>query len=962
MFSLSSTLAFGTSGTITPSIATSGDPVFIQGASGFENIITISGAPTGTESVYVCVIDDQGEVLDSTLAIEDGSDWVDILDMGELDSTAVALIAHYYDANDDFIDESDPYNFSMVAEPAGITNDNLEIIADSIDDAGIAYLKFVISMPDSSAEIDEEIIGIGGKEFGFSDCSIILFREYNVEDGSLSGDHAVFEYTLSAFGEEVTTNEFDLDNVAGLNIGIGNDLNPIITGHFSYSKEFFTFNMRDKTLPLPMIKPASVSVGAGLKVEGGVSVDCYVGLDNNGDFGFIEGSNGELSNACIGAKITGEVRITGSLVNKHIAGIQASLQAIGRIGAAYNFKTAPDFESSLDFGGDILIKGKVALTGAVGWFKRKLCGASGWCEANNEILNGVIWPRDNGDQPKQFGNFPSGLDSLFRSGMAAWYNNYSRSLEMDTNAFFDIPDASPQPAFASKAGHTGVAWIEADTLQAQLLFSMLDTLQNRFTMPVPVTSNSIYLAEPKAAFAPDGSAIITWTQCNLDINLVDSTYDLDSIFNNLEVWYAVYNTTSNTITAKSRVYDTEGLAMSQPAIAISDSGKVLISWLSEDTTGNTDIWYTTLTNGNGIWYQSTPDIINDLPGNNYEVQLGFIDSTRAIAAWLSDADGEDSMVGNDIIVSYYDGDVWSSSESLSNGNSNEEFNELAMMFNRGYGLLAYTSTIYPEDEDGEINTIKAVPFQNGAFNNGNAFEFSDSISYTQMPKITINDNGIAVLSYQVVDVYEEEAESDAGSIELAIADLNNNTINWQIADFSEDIAQDTSVYPWDMEMVLTNDNVLYCLSQEQDTVADELGQTYQPVTGVLFGKADMGLVLRGLQINAHLSVNPVSAGSLPDVPTGISDITIESVRTNLFVFVYPNPAKESLVVEYTNVGNEKVTIELLNLLGQLLITTHPETNTGMNRFCLNTSNWANGVYLLRVSTPLQSRTVRVTIE
>jgi hypothetical protein len=689
LFSLSSIFAFGTSGTITPSITTSGDPVFIQGASEFENIITISGAPAGTESVYVCVIDDQGEVLDSMLAIEDGSDWVDTLDMGELDSTAVALVAHFYDSNDNFIDESDPYNFSMIAEAAGIANDNLEIIADSINDAGIAYLQFVISMPDSSTKIDDEIIGIGGKEFGFSDCSIVLFREYDLEDGSLSGDHAVFEYTLSAFGEEVTTNEFDLDNVAGLNISIDNDLNPIITGHFSYSKEFFTFNMRDKTLPLPMIKPASVSVGAGLKVEGGVSVDCYVGLDNNGDFGFIESSNGELSNACIGAKITGEVRITGSLVNKQIAGIQASLQAIGRIGAAYNFKTAPDFESNLDFGGDILIKGKVALTGAVGWFKRKLCGASGWCEANNEILNGVIWPRNNGDQPKPFGNFPNGLDSLFRSGMAAWYNNYSRSLEMDTNAFFDIPEESSQPAFASKGGHTGVAWIEADTLQAQLLFSILDTTQNRFTVPVPVTSNSIYLAEPKAAFVPDGSAIITWTQCNLDINLVDSTYDLDSIFNNLEVWYAVYNTTSNTITAKSRIYDTEGLAMSQPAIAISDSGKVLISWLSEDTTGNTDIWYTTLINGNGIWYQSTPDIINDLPGNNYAVQLGFIDSIRAIAAWLSDADGEDSTAGNDIIVSYYDGDNWSNSESLSNSNSDEEFNELAMTFNKGYGLLAH---------------------------------------------------------------------------------------------------------------------------------------------------------------------------------------------------------------------------------------------------------------------------------
>jgi hypothetical protein len=231
-----------------------------------------------------------------------------------------------------------------------------------------------------------------------------------------------------------------------------------------------------------------------------------------------------------------------------------------------------------------------------------------------------------------------------------------------------------------------------------------------------------------------------------------------------------------------------------------------------------------------------------------------------------------------------------------------------------------------------------------------------------MPKMTINNNGMAVLSYHVVDVYEEEEESDAGSIELAIADLSNGGNNWQIADFSEDIAQDTSVYPWDMEMVLTNDNILYSLSQEQDTVADESGQSYQPVTGVLFGKPNMGLVLRGLQINSNLSVSPAPAGSLPEVPTGLKDITSETNSTNLSVFVYPNPAKENLTVEYVNTGNEKVTIELLNLLGQPLITVQPETNTGVNRFRLNTSNLEVGVYLLRISIPLQSRTVRVVIQ
>ncbi|MFN8324083.1 MAG: T9SS type A sorting domain-containing protein, partial [Chitinophagales bacterium] len=152
------------------------------------------------------------------------------------------------------------------------------------------------------------------------------------------------------------------------------------------------------------------------------------------------------------------------------------------------------------------------------------------------------------------------------------------------------------------------------------------------------------------------------------------------------------------------------------------------------------------------------------------------------------------------------------------------------------------------------------------------------------------------------------------------------------------------------------------LSQEQDTLADELGQSYQPVTGFLFGKADMGLVLRGLKINSNLSVNPAPAGSLPEGPTGLKDISTATQSTALSVFIYPNPAKESLTVDYTYTGNKKVAIELLNLLGQPMITTQLESNTGMNRIRLNTSNLAAGVYLLRVSTDSQSKTARAIIE
>jgi hypothetical protein len=92
------------------------------------------------------------------------------------------------------------------------------------------------------------------------------------------------------------------------------------------------------------------------------------------------------------------------------------------------------------------------------------------------------------------------------------------------------------------------------------------------------------------------------------------------------------------------------------------------------------------------------------------------------------------------------------------------------------------------------------------------------------------------------------------------------------------------------------------------------------------------------------------------------DISNASQSARLSVFVYPNPARENLTVEYTNTGNEKVTIELLNLLGQYRIVTQPESNTGLNRLRLDTRTLAAGVYLLKISSTLESKTVRVIIE
>jgi hypothetical protein len=951
-------VCFSQTGEIIPSIQVV-EPYLISGATGFDNELTIDGEPAGTQTVWICFMDVDDEAIDSIEADFDGSEWSVELDMGELDSEVAYLEAHYYDSSDDLIDVSDPYVVNMIEEPEAVSSGLMEIEVDSIDDQGIAFLEFVLSLPDSSDEIDGDVVGIGDKEFGFEESSLVVVREFDLSDGSLSGDDLFLRYQLVAFGKDIEPDDIDLSGY-GLTVDIDPDFNPEIAGHFSEAKNFFNYETKDATIPLP-IPPASIAVGAGISVSGGISSDCYVGLDNSGDFGFTEGPNGELSNIAIGASLSGTVRITGSLVSKHLAGIRASLTATGRIGASYEFQTVPVSESNFYFGGDLIVTGKVQLTGLAGGVKQVFCSWNPFikCEPTNTILDGIVWPYSEG-QPREFGDgLPGGLDTLL-PGMKISYNLNYRSGEIDSDYVLNIPDANPQPAFASRGGSIATAWIEGDEASNRLFFSMLDSVNNRFTFPVVLAASDVLLSDPKVAIAPDGSAIVVWTQSRYEADEVTGSMDIEDLLAGLDVWYAVYDPVSNSVTAKTKVYDPDGedLPCSKPNIAISNEGIALLTWLTEDTTGDTDIWYAELENNNGIWYQSTPDIINDLPGNNYSVQVSFIDTT-AIAAWITDSDGDDETGGNQIVVSFYDGEEWDASTSITPGNPDEIYHELSMDFNGDYGAIAYTSTEYTDEGD-EVNSVKAEIYYNGQWDQANYFEYSSPDEYIRLPRVSISDMEFAAVSYQTADIYEEDGETDAGEVHIALKDLNDSN-PWEEIDFSQEVAEDTSIYVWDMEVLLSRTNILYTLSQEQDTVVHELyGGMYTPVNGVLFGDPEMGLVLRGTEINSNLTVNPVPVSSLPETPNGVMS---ESSGLALSLLAYPNPVNDQLTVEYSLVQADKVSLELFDVLGRK-VTTLQEGSLGKGSQSLryNLDAFGKGVYLLVLKTETESKSLRIILQ
>jgi hypothetical protein len=536
-------------------------------------------------------------------------------------------------------------------------------------------------------------VGIGGKSFGLVANTIVLEQSYDLSSGDLTAVSSAYQYQLNAFGRPIAAGQISLDNISGFSIDIDTNFNPLISGHFSAERELFTFVTTDATLPLP-INPASISIGASLTASGGFAADCYLGIDaGSGQFGFIQTQDGARSNISIGAKMTGEVHVTASLVNRHLAGIEATLAATARIGASYEFQTVPAWQDSFLLGGDLIVTGDVKLTGLAGSAKKWWCANNpfsfGNCEPNNTVLSGVIWPRNNSNNPMTFGGgLPSNLDTLFHA-LFRNQNPYARSVQGDSGITFPPPDANPQPAFSNRGASVATVWIEADSVASHLLISTLDTTHNKFSLPIEVQSNEVMLADPKLAIAPDGSIIIVWTQSSLQPSDIENNaqFGVDTLLNSFVVWYAAYDPATASITSKSSIDNPSGLPASKPSITISDSGNAMITWLAEDSVASTtDIWYTVLNEGNGLLYQSTPDIINDLPGNNYSVNVCYTDSVNAIAVWITDADADDSSGGNQIIACYFDGTNWGSPIGISDQNDDEQFHDLSMDFNGRYGL------------------------------------------------------------------------------------------------------------------------------------------------------------------------------------------------------------------------------------------------------------------------------------
>jgi hypothetical protein len=97
------------------------------------------------------------------------------------------------------------------------------------------------------------------------------------------------------------------------------------------------------------------------------------------------------------------------------------------------------------------------------------------------------------------------------------------------------------------------------------------------------------------------------------------------------------------------------------------------------------------------------------------------------------------------------------------------------------------------------------------------------------------------------------------------------------------------------------------------------------------------------------------------IPLGVEEQeNLESIS------VYPNPNKgeftinfTAFTINFTAVGNELGTLEIIDVLGNLVKQENLQLNKGFNKLAVDISNYPNSIYFVKVTTDVSSYTTRV---
>jgi hypothetical protein len=74
---------------------------------------------------------------------------------------------------------------------------------------------------------------------------------------------------------------------------------------------------------------------------------------------------------------------------------------------------------------------------------------------------------------------------------------------------------------------------------------------------------------------------------------------------------------------------------------------------------------------------------------------------------------------------------------------------------------------------------------------------------------------------------------------------------------------------------------------------------------------------------------------------------------------YPNPITESLVIEYAIDKPATIEVQVYNILGEIVYSSHGQSQAGMNKEVLSSEQWTNGFYIVNVKINNQNNIAKI---
>ncbi len=109
--------------------------------------------------------------------------------------------------------------------------------------------------------------------------------------------------------------------------------------------------------------------------------------------------------------------------------------------------------------------------------------------------------------------------------------------------------------------------------------------------------------------------------------------------------------------------------------------------------------------------------------------------------------------------------------------------------------------------------------------------------------------------------------------------------------------------------------------------------------------------------NTSASLRALAISKCGLAPTGVND-----VHTASFTYsISPNPANSEITLAVANTKSNNMAVVITNTLGQIVYNQTLQNSITGNTSYINTSNWANGMYIVQLKDGLENITSRIMV-